>query len=245
MADRSAPFWGPKTCAACSKVVVTSQRTASEAWPSPPAHSIASIAPAPPSVVALPPTATQISSAPASRAATLRYQRSKRAPRAAPTPAQSLCHLHNRFPPTVYEGEARRHRTAQRITNDRLAELPTPCRQEHVHRAFASVGNGTEVGRPPDSLGAGAEGPCHRSRRERPLEGVRCDQQPGTCLAVTYPCAGQIPIHVRPPRSTVPRASGAGVNPAAEEVTNGTVLHPQEQSRPSTPSSGGAYRRPQ
>ena len=61
----SAPFWGPNTSGARSHGTCTSQRTTIRAPPRPPASSIASSAPAPPSVVAEPPTATRMTCAPA------------------------------------------------------------------------------------------------------------------------------------------------------------------------------------
>ena len=67
----SAPFCGPKTRGAASNGSRTSQRTTSLAPPRPPASSIASSAPAPPSMVAEPPTATRITAAPARAAATI------------------------------------------------------------------------------------------------------------------------------------------------------------------------------
>ena len=67
----SAPFCGPKTFGASSKTVRTSHSTTILALPMPPASSIASIAPAPPSVVAEPPTATRITAAPAFAAAAI------------------------------------------------------------------------------------------------------------------------------------------------------------------------------
>ncbi len=65
----SAPFCGANTRGASSNGVCTSHSTASRASPRPPPSPIASIAPRPPSVVALPPTATRISRAPAATAA--------------------------------------------------------------------------------------------------------------------------------------------------------------------------------
>jgi hypothetical protein len=67
----SAPFCGPNTSGARSHGVRTSQSTITFASPMPPCSSIASSAPAPPSVVAEPPTPTITSRAPASTAATI------------------------------------------------------------------------------------------------------------------------------------------------------------------------------
>src|SRR5262249_27039079 len=64
-----APFWGANTSAARSKGTMVSQSTSSLASPRPPAASVAPIAPRPPSVVALPPAATRIRSAPTATAA--------------------------------------------------------------------------------------------------------------------------------------------------------------------------------
>src|SRR5918998_6161376 len=64
-----APFWGPYTRGACSKGVRTSQSTSSSTVT--PASERASSAPAPPSVVAEPPTVTIARSAPASTAAAI------------------------------------------------------------------------------------------------------------------------------------------------------------------------------
>ena len=69
----SAPFCGPKTFGASSNGVRTSHSTTIFARPMPPAASIASIAPAPPSVVAEPPTATRITAAPACAAAAISW----------------------------------------------------------------------------------------------------------------------------------------------------------------------------
>jgi len=65
----SAPFCGANTRAASSNGVCTSHSTIRRALPSPPARRIARTAPAPPSVVADPPTATRVVSAPAATAA--------------------------------------------------------------------------------------------------------------------------------------------------------------------------------
>src|SRR4051812_3790575 len=67
----SAPFCGPKTRGASSNGVRTSLRITICAFPIPPVSSIASIAPAPPSVVADPPTATRITAAPPCAAAAI------------------------------------------------------------------------------------------------------------------------------------------------------------------------------
>ena len=69
----SAPFCGPKTFGASSKTVRTSVSTTICAPRRPPPSAIASIAPAPPSVVAEPPTATRITCAPASAAAAISW----------------------------------------------------------------------------------------------------------------------------------------------------------------------------
>ena len=67
----SAPFCGANTCAAASNGVRTSHSTTIRAPRRPPPSAIASSAPAPPSVVAEPPTATRITCAPACAAATI------------------------------------------------------------------------------------------------------------------------------------------------------------------------------
>ncbi len=65
----SAPFWGANTVAARSKGSSVSQSTSSRAPRRPPPSRITSIAPRPPSVLALPPAATSTVRAPASSAA--------------------------------------------------------------------------------------------------------------------------------------------------------------------------------
>jgi hypothetical protein len=65
-----APFWAAKTSAARSNGTEVSERTSSLAPWIPPA-SIASTAPRPPSIVAVPPAATRMRFAPASMAAAI------------------------------------------------------------------------------------------------------------------------------------------------------------------------------
>ncbi len=64
-----APFWGPKTAAASSKVVVTSVAITRSTTSNRSAEPMASRAPTPPSVVAEPPQPTMTRAAPASMAA--------------------------------------------------------------------------------------------------------------------------------------------------------------------------------
>ena len=116
-----------------------------------PASSSASSAPAPPSVVADPPTVTITCSAPASTAATIsspvpRVEAAQRVALALvdETQAARLGRLHDRRA-VGQEREARLDRTPERIGRRDRADLAAERGHKHLHRPLAAVGNGQLV----------------------------------------------------------------------------------------------------
>jgi hypothetical protein len=131
--------------------------------------------PAPPSVVALPPTPNTIARAPASSAA--RRGERREGPGGQPLQAARLRHLHDRGVAAQREGG--RHLLTERPGDPHLAALE-PGRYRRVHRPVAAVGHGQRLdlggGRDPAQPGRHPLRDLHGG--QRPLELVRGDQHP-------------------------------------------------------------------
>ena len=146
----------------------------------------ASIAPWPPSVVALPPAATRTRLAPAAdrggdqlagaegvgplRVALLRRQ--QRQPR-------GLRHLDDRGLAVAEQRRSSPRSAAAAGRGPRaVRRSPPSAASSTVHRPLAAVGDGTAIGRAARRLDPGADRLGHCSRREGPLEGVRRGEKP-------------------------------------------------------------------
>ena len=163
------------------------RRTARRACapPRPPASSIASSAPAPPSVVAEPPTATMITAAPACgrRGDQLAGAVGRSRPRVAlaprrPAPARSPSRSRrSRVPPSSTSAEAAGELAPERIVGVGGDDLAAEAGQQRVERPLAAVGDRAQVGRhQAGALEPAADRARHLGGPERALERVGRDQ---------------------------------------------------------------------
>ena len=130
----SAPFCGAEDARRVLLGAVASQRTSISAPPSRPRRRSASIAPAPPSVVALPPTATSTVRAPAAPAAAISSPVPKVSARSGSRSVRrhqgqpgGLRRLDDRRLAVVEQAEARLDRPPQRVVDRGLRALAAEC----------------------------------------------------------------------------------------------------------------------
>ncbi len=173
-----APFWGAKTSAASSKGTEVSQRTSSFA-PRSPAASRASIAPWPPSVVALPPAATSTRRAPASTAAAISSpvpallarsgSRSSSPTRSRPDAAATSTIAVEPSRTRPYSASIGRPMGSW---HGRRTQLAVHCGHEHRRRPLAAVSGRAEVGPGTAALQPRADRVRDLAGAQRSLEGI-------------------------------------------------------------------------
>ena len=236
----SAPFWGPKTRAASleRRAHVADDVDLERSTPASPS---ASSAPAPPSVVAEPPTVTITVAAPASTAAAIsspvprvdaaQASRSRLGDeRAARSPAPSP------RPPCARpssSANARLDRAAERVADTvTRAELAAERGHQHVHRPLAAVGHRQLLRLAPRGAQARRRSRAATSaRRERALEAVRA-----------RPSAGATRVTLKAPRGTLarprrraPRTRSARARPSCSRAAPTMIRAASSSGKPPTP----------